>query len=519
MTDAIDTRSFGRRWLDFWFSAADPSTLGFMRIVTGVLVVYIHLTYSFDLQSFFGKDGWYGLKEVNAERTSYPFTMENLDWEDKNFIIPGYIPEQAHRRKAVVEWYRKLGEMTPAERKTALAYVQRVQDNKGLNAAREGLQFAERIPQNELVRKHRLDMIVKPEQRVVDVVPGTIEVLSEKDRIAMRGELDEFLKCLPADPDHRTYVMNHLTEINGPQRQLLLEFLYDMPEDAAARAEQLEYLAYWNNEKRKAGHLGFPIFSIWFHVTDPTEMAIAHGVILVIMVMFTIGLFTRVTSVLTWLAAVSYIHRTTQVLFGMDTMMNLLLISLMIGPSGAAMSVDRWRARRKAERLSRLRNNGELDAATQRFLAMPPKTASAGFVLRLVQIQFCFIYMSAGLSKLKGYSWWNHDAFWDTVANPEFTMMHFPFYEKMMREFVRYRPVYEISAAIVVKFTLFMELALPFLVWTKLRPYMVIGGVLFHFGIGMFMGLNLFGLLMMTLLLAYIPGEVIRKQLFTDVKS
>ena len=56
--------------------------------------------------------------------------------------------------------------------------------------------------------------------------------------------------------------------------------------------------------------------------------ASSAAVILVIMVMFTLGLFTRITSVLTWMAAVSFIHRNPQVLFGQDTMMNILLIYL-----------------------------------------------------------------------------------------------------------------------------------------------------------------------------------------------
>jgi hypothetical protein len=220
-----------------------------------------------------------------------------------------------------------------------------------------------------------------------------------------------------------------------------------------------------------------------------------------------------VTSVLTWLAAVSYIHRTQQVLFGMDTMMNLLLIYLMIGPSGAALSLDRWRAKRRAARLSRARHGGSLDPLAEQFLAGPPKSVAAGFALRLVQVHFCFIYFAAGLSKLKGAAWWNHTAAWDTMANPEFTMITFQFYEDALQAFVKYRPVYAFSAAAVVIFTFFMELGLPFLVWTRLRPYMVVGGVLFHFGIGTFMGLNLFGLLMMTLLLAYVPGEVIKAQI------
>ena len=47
------------------------------------------------------------------------------------------------------------------------------------------------------------------------------------------------------------------------------------------------------------------------------------------------------TTALTWAASLQYMHRTPQILFGVDTMMCILLLYLTIGPSGAAMSVDR----------------------------------------------------------------------------------------------------------------------------------------------------------------------------------
>ena len=159
----VDRRSPGQRWLDFWFSVADPTTLGFMRVVTGVLVLYVHLAYSFDLQSFFGKNGWYRLDEVNKERTQYPWTMASFwKWDDADFIYPGYLPEYPHRRKPVMEWYRKLADLPKAERTAALAYVQHLQNIQSLTAAPLGLQYAEGIPQNALVQKNRLDMIVDP---------------------------------------------------------------------------------------------------------------------------------------------------------------------------------------------------------------------------------------------------------------------------------------------------------------------------------------------------------------------
>ena len=159
---AMTRPPLGKRWLGFWFAKADPTTLGFMRVVTGLLIIYIHLAYSFDLQSFFGESGWYRLEDVNAERTQYPWTMVSFwKWDDE-FVIPGYIPEYAHRRKGVVEWYRKLADLPKDQRMAAVAYLDRLVKIPSITAARDGLQFAERIPQNDLVRKNRLDMITDP---------------------------------------------------------------------------------------------------------------------------------------------------------------------------------------------------------------------------------------------------------------------------------------------------------------------------------------------------------------------
>ncbi len=70
---------------------------------------------------------------------------------------------------------------------------------------------------------------------------------------------------------------------------------------------------------------GYYAFSIWYHVTDPRWMMVVHVSILVIVFLFMIGFCTRITSVLTWLGVISYTQRAPTTLFGMDTMMNLLL--------------------------------------------------------------------------------------------------------------------------------------------------------------------------------------------------
>ena len=295
-----------------------------------------------------------------------------------------------------------------------------------------------------------------------------------------------------------------------PRAHALIEYMDSLTrEDIPERTRLLNYFEYWNNDPRTAYRTGFSTFSVWFHVTDPTQMALVHTGILVLILLFTIGLFTRVTSVLVWIAVLSYIHRTQQVLFGMDTMMNILLFYLMIGNCGAALSVDRLIARYRAARAS-IGRCGRIDANTRAFLACPPPSVSAGFAMRLFQIHFCFIYMAAGLAKLKGVMWWDGRAFWEVLVNPEFTLLHYQWYEDIVRWIAMQKPVYYTMIATGVWFTLFVEIALPFLVWTKLRWLIVFLAVAMHAIIAVLMGLNLFELLMLVMLLAFLPDRVIR---------
>ncbi len=131
-----------------------------------------------------------------------------------------------------------------------------------------------------------------------------------------------------------------------------------LPDHLTERKQVLDYLEKWTLDKRRIWATGSFRWSIWYHVTNPTAMYVIHFTIIGAMALFALGFWTRITSVLTWMGALFYIHRTPYVLFGMDTMMNLCLLYLMIGPSGAALSLDRWLEKRRAAR--------ELDACADR---------------------------------------------------------------------------------------------------------------------------------------------------------
>src|SRR5262249_45576531 len=109
------------------------------------------------------------------------------------------------------------------------------------------------------------------------------------------------------------------------------------------REQEEFYEAYrqrWGMDPRLLSGVGRPAWSIWFHVTDPTAMLVIQLLFVAVSFLFLIGFCTRVTAALTWFAALSYAHRATASLFGVDWIMVILLLYLAIGPSGAALSVD-----------------------------------------------------------------------------------------------------------------------------------------------------------------------------------
>jgi hypothetical protein len=530
-THAAPAKTARQRWADFWFAPKDPTTLGFMRVVTGLLILYVHLAHSLDLQTFFGKYAWYGHSYVERERKEFPWGVASFtDWVNDEAVMPR-LPEFPHRRQGILKFIRALP-APKGERERSLRYLDRAtreanpnavaalnflmvfhetgkgQEERVYTALAEGRQLYGLAQDGQLVY---LDAPHAARESTA-MFPAFLLGLPEPDRRAAADDLRAVLRVLPADPADTKYLMNHLIEQDPAHRQALVRFMTDLPEDRAARTDLIDYLDYWNNDPKKVHHLGQRAFSVWFHVTDPAAMRVIHGAALFVMLLFTLGVCTRVTGVLTWVAALGYIHRADQILFGMDTMMNVLLTYLVVGNSGAALSVDRLVAKYRAARAS-LARCGRIDEATRAFLDRPPPSSGAALGVRLVQVHFCFIYMAAGLSKLKGQGWWSGFAFYDVMINPEFTLMRYEWFESMVRWIASSKPVYHTITAFGVWFTWGLEISFPFLVWTRLRPLWLWMAVLLHAGIGILMGLTLFELFMMVMLLVFLPAGVIRDRL------
>jgi hypothetical protein len=322
-----------------------------------------------------------------------------------------------------------------------------------------------------------------------------------------RGEFSDALKGALDGKDRDRY-----EELIANAARIPVEFPTPTPEEAK---ELNDYKNRWlkadkNIDPRQLWVRGQYVWSVWFHVTDPTWIAVIHIGILLCMLLFALGLWTPGTGLVTWLGMLSYVNRGTTTFFGMDTIMNVLVLYLTLAhlfarPGSAALSLDRllWRWRKA-------RQAGTSLAA----VGGDTTSASANFAIRMMQIHFCIIYLGSGLSKLMGSAWWNGTAIWATVANPEFAALHLRYYREMLTWLSRHRVLWELSMTGGAAFTLALEIGFPFLVWNRrLRWLMVIGAVLLHTGIALFMGLVGFSLMMLALLVSFIPPATVRQLL------
>jgi hypothetical protein len=207
-----------------------------------------------------------------------------------------------------------------------------------------------------------------------------------------------------------------------------------------------------------------------------------HLLGLVVVALFTLGLWTRVTSILTALLVISYVNRTTGAQYGLDQINSFLTLYLAVGPCGDFLSLDAWFASRQGRGVSR-------------------SSVMANIALRLIQVHMCIVYLFAGLGKLQGETWWNGQAIWGAVANNEYQTLDLTWLAAHMG-----------LVNLITYGALFWEVSYPFLIWPKLtRPIWLAMAVAVHAGIGLAMGMITFGLIMIFGNMAFLDSASVRR--------
>ena len=231
-----------------------------------------------------------------------------------------------------------------------------------------------------------------------------------------------------------------------------------------------------------SGYTSFA-WSVFDFVDSRAVLWSVHIAALVTFALLMVGYRTRTVSILAFILLVSYVNRTPAALFGLDQINGMLAMYLMVGPSGAAWSVDRWLAERKAGRP----------------LLVEPRVG-ANLAIRLIQLHMCVIYFFAAMGKLEGATWRDGSAIWFSFANLEYQSLDMTW---MCR--------WPLSVNFMTHLTVYWELFFCVLIWPRLtRPLVLLLAVPLHLGIALCMGMMTFGLIMLVGCLAFVSPALVR---------
>lgn len=228
--------------------------------------------------------------------------------------------------------------------------------------------------------------------------------------------------------------------------------------------------------KNVSGGIGVSLFRIW-----PAGNGWVWGFMglsLGAAILFTLGLWTRVSSVLVFVTLVSLHHRNPVILNSGDSILRIATFFMMFAPSGAALSVDRWlRVRRGVE-------------------SGPPKFQEP-WAQRLIQCQIAFLYLHAFVWKAMGPMWLDGTAV---------------YYTSRLVEFFRFPVPYVFEHLWTIKLwtwgTLVIEFALGVLIWIKeLRYWVLLAGVMLHLGIDYSMNIPMFGPAMVATYITWVEAD------------
>jgi hypothetical protein len=242
---------------------------------------------------------------------------------------------------------------------------------------------------------------------------------------------------------------------------------YGFVQWAITRANLYDGLPHLGNISLLLGRLGLtPDQSVY------TVLAVYVVAILGLM----LGLATRWMAALAWFINFLLIHAAGGMVYGMDIFTHIALFYCLIMPVGNALSLDVRLGWKK-----------------------PGLSVAAGVTRRVLQLHLCIIYFSSGLEKAAGLQWWNGEAIWRSVMLPSFAQFDMTW--------LAYVPW---LAAMIGWSVLILETGYALFVWRRAtRTIWLTAIVAMHFSIGLFLGMWLFGLIMIIMNLGAFGYEVV----------
>jgi hypothetical protein len=233
--------------------------------------------------------------------------------------------------------------------------------------------------------------------------------------------------------------------------------------------------------------------------TDPLRLAAAYWLSVGVLVLFTVGLWPRVTATLTWVVVVSCTANPV-LSYDADPLLVLLSFYLMVGYllQGQWTPGQSW--------LSRLL--GTKDALLWRPGPRPVATPSAGanFAVRLLQVHFAVAVVASGLHKLQIREWWAGVAPWYYLTAPLTTT------PDDVRSYMPNANSLFITLSLGAYLALAWQIAFPAFAWRRgWRPVLLLGAALaWVFDLAV-LGLPLFGPITVIGCLSYLAPDEWRR--------
>ena len=176
-----------------------------------------------------------------------------------------------------------------------------------------------------------------------------------------------------------------------------------------------------------------------------------------------LGWRTRIVAFVAWFTHLTLMMTGNGTNYGADNFGNIFLFYLIWVPSGDALSLDRLAGRG----------------------ARGP-TPIARLSLRVIQLHLCMVYLAGGLFKASGEQWWDGDAIWRALMLPEYRQLDFCW-------LVDHPWVAKLSGWGVIA----VETGYSIFIWPRrTRRLWILAAVAMHLGIAFFMGLGVFGAIM-----------------------
>ncbi|HLK15287.1 MAG TPA: HTTM domain-containing protein [Fimbriimonadaceae bacterium] len=225
-----------------------------------------------------------------------------------------------------------------------------------------------------------------------------------------------------------------------------------------------------------------PRIDVMANVTSTNVFLTFYIVLILCAFLTTLGLWTRVSSILLAIGVVTLQHRNAIILHGGDNVLRIGAIYMAIAPSGKACSLDRliglWRGRFK-----------------------PGPVLISVWPQRVIAFNLALIYFTTWWVKMDGDRWRSGTATWFPAHLNEFHRFWVP-------PFLQSR----LFVPVLTYGTLLTELALGTIVfWRPARKWVLLAGLLMHGYIEYAMNIPLFALSICSFYIAFYEGDEIAR--------